>query len=163
MPFTPFHWGPASLTGLLFFRIFYFPALLAASVIIDIEPFSILVFDMDYPLHGFFHSFLGGALVAGLISTVMYFFRNDINKLMRMFKLEQESSFRKIIWTSFFGVYLHILLDSTLYIDMKPFYPAGSNPFYGLFSQEQVYLFSGVSFLAAIMVYIVRVFIVKRK
>ncbi|NJD77648.1 MAG: hypothetical protein FIB08_11220 [Candidatus Methanoperedens sp.] len=162
MPFTPFHWGPAALAGLIFSRVFYFPALLAASVIIDIEPFSILVFGLDYPLHGFFHSFPGGSLIAVFTSVVIYFFRNDINNLMRLFKLEQVSSFKKILWTSFFGVYLHILLDATIYGDMKPFYPAGINPFYGFFSAGQVYLFSGLSLLAAIIVYLVRIFFVKK-
>ncbi|GFP42291.1 hypothetical protein HKBW3C_01417 [Candidatus Hakubella thermalkaliphila] len=59
---------------------------------------------------------------------------------MAAFKLEQDSSFKKILWTSFFGVYFHILLDSPLYRDIKPFYPIESSPPYGLFSLQQIYL-----------------------
>lgn len=163
MPFTPYHLGPAALIGLLFFSIFDFPALLVASVVIDIEPLGVLVFDLDYPMHGFFHSFLGGALVAGLTSIVMYSLRKDIRTLMRSSKLEQDSSFQKIFRTSLFGVYFHILLDSPLYGDMKPFNPFGGNPFYGLFSSGQIYLFSGISFFVAILVYLVRYLIIKNK
>ncbi len=157
MPFTPYHLGPGSLIGLSLFKIFDFPALLTASVIIDIEPFSVLLFNLNYPLHGFFHSFLGGSIVAGSIAVAMYFLKKDIKKLMVLFKLSklaQDSSFKKILWTSFFGIYFHILLDSPLYTDIKPFYPLTVNPFYGLFSPEQIYLFSGLSFFAAISIYL---------
>ncbi|MCX9009557.1 MAG: hypothetical protein OIN66_00405 [Candidatus Methanoperedens sp.] len=156
MPFTPFHWGPGSMIGLVFFKIFDFTTLIIASVIIDVEPLSILIFNLDYPLHGFFHSFLGGSVIAIFISIAMYFLKTDVNRLMRFFKLEQDSSFKKIVWTSFFGVYLHILLDSPLYSDMKPFYPLTINPFYGLFTPEQIYLFSGLSFFIAVLVYLAR-------
>lgn len=80
MPFTPYHLGHGSLIGLSLFRIFDFPALLTASVIVDIEPFSVLFFNLNYPL------------------TI--------------------------------------------------------NPFYNLFSPEQIYLFSGLSFLVAIFIYL---------
>ena len=162
MPFTLYHLGPASLIGLLFFGIFDFPALLLASVVIDIEPLSVLAFDLDYPMHGFFHSFLGGAIVAVFVSILVYFLRKDIRALMKPFKLEQSSSFKKIFWTSLFGVYFHIMLDSPLYGDMKPFYPFVGNPFYGLFSSGQIYLFSGMSFPAAMMVFLV-IFVKKKK
>lgn len=146
------------MIGLSLFKIFDFPALLIASVIIDIEPFSVLLFNLDYPLHGFFHSFLGGSMVAGFIAAAVYFLKNDIKKLMAFFKLAQDSSFKKILWTSLFGVYFHILLDSSLYTDIKPFYPLTINPFYGLFSAEQIYLFSGLSFFVAILIYLARLF-----
>ncbi|NOQ38614.1 hypothetical protein GQ472_07065, partial [archaeon] len=64
MPFTPFHLGPALFLGLVFFRYLNLPAFLIANVIVDVEPFVVLLFGLDYPLHGFFHSFLGGSLIA---------------------------------------------------------------------------------------------------
>jgi membrane-bound metal-dependent hydrolase YbcI (DUF457 family) len=158
MPFTPYHLGPGSLIGLSLFKIFDVPALLIASVVIDIEPFSALLFNLNYPLHGVFHSFLGGSMVAGFIAAAVYFLKNDIKKLMVLFKLAQDSSFKKILWTSFFGIYFHILLDSPLYTDIKPFYPLTINPFYGLFSPEQIYLFSGLSFFVAILICLARLF-----
>lgn len=153
MPFTPFHLGPASWIGLLLFRFLDFPALLVSSVIVDLEPFAVLVFNLDRPLHGFFHSFLGGSIAAILTAAAIYFLKGKINKLMVVFRLGQKSSFKKILAASFFGVYFHIVLDSFLYTDIRPFYPLHSNPLYGLVSSTDVYLFSGLSFVLGIALY----------
>lgn len=162
MPFTPFHWGPSSWIGLILFKIFDFPTLLIASVIVDIEPFCILLFNLSYPLHGFFHSFLGGSILAILTAIILNFLKNRIKKVMAIFKLAQDSSFKKILLTSFFGVYFHLLLDSFLYKDMKPFYPLESNPVLGLFSSQQIYLFCSLSFLVGILFYLIRLVNVKK-
>ena len=163
MPLTPFHWGPSFWIGLLLFKIFDLPTLLISSVIVDIEPFCVLFFNLDYPLHGFFHSFLGGSIAAVLTAIVLYRLKDKIKKIMVTFKLVQDPSFKKILWTSFFGVYSHILLDSFLYKDIKPFYPFGDNPFFKLFSLQQIYLFCGLSFLVGILFYFVRLGIIKRR
>jgi len=163
MPFTPFHWGPSSWIGLLLFKIFDFPALLIASVIVDIEPFCVFMFNLSYPLHGFFHSFLGGSILAVLAAIILYLLKDKIKKIMNVFKLAQDSSFKKILLSSFFGVYFHLLLDSFLYRDMKPFYPLESNPFLGLFSSQQIYLFCSLSFLVGIFFYLIRLTIIKRE
>lgn len=162
MPFTPFHWGPSSWIGLLLFKIFDFPALLVASVVVDIEPFCVLFFNLSYPLHGFFHSLLGGSILAALTAIVLYLLREKIKKIMAVFKLAQSSSFKKILWTSFFGVYFHILLDSFLYTDIRPFHPLESNPFFGLFSPQQIYLFCGLSFLVGILFYLLKILTARR-
>jgi len=163
MPFMPFHWGPSSWIGLLLFKIFDFPTLLIASVIVDIEPFFIFVFNQPWHLHGFLHSFLGGSIIAFFTAIILYLSRTKIKKVMTFFKLAQTSSFKKILWTSFFGVYFHILLDSFLYTDIKPLYPLENNPFLDLFSSQQVYLFCGLSFLIGILFYLIRLAMIKRE
>jgi len=163
MPFTPFHWGPSSWIGLLLFKIFDFPTLLVASVIVDIEPFCVFVFNAPWPLHGFLHSFLGGSIAAILTAIILYLLRKPIKKVMTILKLSQDSSFKKILWTSFFGVYFHLLLDSFLYREMNPFYPLETNPFFGLFSYQQIYLFCSLSFLVGISFYLIRLVIIKRE
>jgi membrane-bound metal-dependent hydrolase YbcI (DUF457 family) len=163
MPFTPYHLGPSSWIGLLLFKIFDFPTLLIASVIVDVEPFCVFFFNVTWPLHGILHSFLGGSIVAILISIILYLLRSKVKKIMAFFRLVQHSSFKKILWTSFFGVYFHILLDLPLYGDIKPFYPIESNPFYGLFSSQQIYLFCSLSFLIGILFYLIRLLVIKRQ
>ncbi len=111
---------------------------------------------------GFFHSFLGSSVVAILISIVLYLVKGKIKKIMAVFKPAQDSSFKKSLWTSFFGVYLPILLDSPLYGDIRLFYPMRSNPLYGLFSPQQIYLFSSLSFLLGILFYSFRLLFVKK-
>lgn len=163
MPFTPFHLGPSSWIGLFLFKIFDFPTLLITSVIVDIEPFCVFVFNAPWPIHGFLHSFLGGSIVAILTAVILYILKSPIKKVMAVLKLAQESSFKKILWTSFFGVYFHLLLDAFLYRDMKPFYPFEGNPLLGLFSSQQIYLFCSLSFLVGILFYLIRLAIIKRE
>jgi membrane-bound metal-dependent hydrolase YbcI (DUF457 family) len=148
---------------LILFRFLDLPTLLVASVIVDAEPFSVLTLGLNYPLHGFLHSFLGGSMIAVLTSIIMYQLKAVLQNLTAVFKLAQDSSSKKILWTSFFGVYSHILLDSPLYSDIRPFYPIESNPFYGLVSSQQIYLFCSISFLIGISLYLLRSFIVKTR
>jgi hypothetical protein len=75
MPFTSYHLGPGLMVGLLFLNFIDFPTFLVASVIVDIEPFIVLFFNLDYPLHGFFHSFLGGTIVALLLTISIFSIR----------------------------------------------------------------------------------------
>ncbi len=130
MPFTSYHLGPGLMVGLLFLNFIDFPTFLIASVIVDIEPFIVLFFNLDYPLHGFFHSFLGGTIVALLLTVVMSRIRKCFSPLMSFFKLKQDVSFKRILVASLSGIYIHILLDSPIYTDIQPFFPLDFNPFY---------------------------------
>ena len=155
MPFTPFHLGPALFIGFLLFRYLHFPAFLIANVILDLEPFSILFFNLDYPLHGFFHSFMGGSFVAIILAFSMGKLDKYIQDLIGIFKLRQDFSSKSIRIASFSGIYLHILFDSLLYRDIKPFYPSGFNPFLniGIFSVFDIYILCILLFVAGILMY----------
>lgn len=159
MPLTPFHLGPALFFGLLFFRLIHLPTFLIANVIVDLEPFLILLLGLDYPLHGFFHSFLGGSVIAIVLSFVMIRLDEKLQRIMSLFKLEQRYS-RKEIWlASFSGIYLHILLDSPLYTDIKPLFPLTVNPFYNtsMFIGFEIYGFCVISFILGIALYTYKV------
>jgi membrane-bound metal-dependent hydrolase YbcI (DUF457 family) len=165
MPFTPYHLGPALLFGLLFLSFIDFPTFLVANVIVDIEPFLVLTLNLNYPLHGFFHSFLGGTLVAVLLALMMRQIRDRLSPLLSFFKLEQKTSFMRILVAAFSGVYIHILLDSLIYTDIQPFYPSTYNPLLttGILAGLDPYIFCIWSFFGAIIVYIVRLFLIWRK
>lgn len=156
MPFTPFHWGPSSWLGLLLFRFINIGAFLVASVVIDIEPFCVLVFNLNYPLHGFLHSFVGGTIAAAVLSVAYYHFREVINKLLNPIKLAQKSSYGVILFSCLAGVYFHVFLDSFLYTDIRPFFPLTINPFYGLISFPIMYSFCAVSFLVGGLLYVMK-------
>jgi len=165
MPFTPFHLGPGLLFGLLFLSFIDFPTFLVANVIVDVEPFLVLALNLDYPLHGFFHSFFGGTLVAVPLALVMYKIRNSLSPLMSFFRLEQKVSFKRILAAALSGVYIHILLDSRGYTDIQPFYPSTINPFLttGMLAGLDSYIFCIWSFVGAAIVYIIRFVLVQRK
>jgi membrane-bound metal-dependent hydrolase YbcI (DUF457 family) len=158
MPFTPFHFGPGFLICLTFLSFIDIPTFLIASVIIDIEPFLVLVFHLNYPLHGFFHSFLGGFIAAALLAMVMSKIRRYFTPLITFFKIEQSISFKKILFSSTCAIFIHILLDSPIYLDIQPFFPFEFNPFYrstvmpGLI----IYLLCAWCFVGAIFVYVIR-------
>jgi membrane-bound metal-dependent hydrolase YbcI (DUF457 family) len=165
MPFTPFHFGPALLIGLIFLSFIDFPTFLVASVIVDIEPFLVLTLNLDYPLHGFFHSLLGGTLVAIPLALLILQIRDKLTPLLSFFKIEQKISFTRILVASLSGIYIHILLDSRMYTDIQPFYPSNYNPLLttGIFAGLDSYVFCIFAFLGAIIIYILRLFLFYRK
>lgn len=136
MPFTPFHLGPG-LAGFALRGIIYFPVFLAASVIMDLEPFFVILFGLDYPLHGFFHTFVGGALVALVLAGAAILVLRNVPPKM-------------ILLGALLGVWLHILLDAPLYAGIRPFWPMEANPLYGIVSQIAVYALCGVVGIAGI-------------
>lgn len=157
MPFTPYHFGPSSWLGLLFNRYLDFLTFLIASVIIDIEPFIVIVFNLHYPLHGYFHTVLGATIIALLLAGIMNKMKRWVDKLMLFLSFHQKTNFRKILIASFTGTYLHILLDAPLYNDIHPFYPFTTNPFYGLVSASVVHSFCAISFIIGIFLYLIRI------
>lgn len=165
MPFTPYHLGPALLFGLLLLSFIDLPTFLVASVIVDVEPFLVLILNLNYPLHGFFHSFLGGTFVAVLLTIVMQRIREKLSPLLSFFKLEQKISFKSVLVASFLGIYIHILLDSRIYADIQPFYPSTSNPLLtsGILAGLDVYVFCIWCFFGAAIVYVVRLLLIWRK
>jgi membrane-bound metal-dependent hydrolase YbcI (DUF457 family) len=165
MPFTPYHFGPALFFGLLFLSFIDFPTFLVANVIVDIEPFLVLALNLNYPLHGFFHSLLGGTLVGVLLALIMHRIRDKFSPLLSFFRLEQEVSFKSILVASLLGIYIHILLDSRIYTDIQPFYPSNYNPLLttGILAGLDSYIICIWSFFGAILIYIIRLFLFNRK
>lgn len=155
MPFTPFHWGPGLLLGLLLLSYLDLPTFLVASVIIDIEPLLVLTLNLPYPPHGYLHTFLGGTIVAFLLALAMSRIRRTLSPSMSFFRLERRTSFKSIVLASLFGIYLHIILDSPLYLDIRPFYPVESNPLqaHGMFIGFNVYAFCVICFIGAAIAY----------
>ena len=162
MPFTPFHLGPALFFGLLLSVAFDLPTLLVASVIPDLEPFYVMYFHVSgYPLHGFFHSYLGSSILTLLVVFIVYPLRGLLSRIMVVFRIPQKSSFKKILFTSFVGVYFHVFLDSFLYEEMMPFYPLQGNPFFDLLSafgsNSVVYGFCSLTALLGIVLYFYKI------
>ena len=161
MPFTPFHFGPALLFGLLFSSIFDLLTLLIASVIPDVEPFCILLFHLSGSLHGFFHSYVGSSILAVLVAAVVYLLGGILSKIMLKFQVSQKSSFKKILFTYFIGVYSHVFLDSLLYEEMNPLYPLQDNPFVSISSVHvasiAVYGFCSISFIFGVILYLYKI------
>jgi membrane-bound metal-dependent hydrolase YbcI (DUF457 family) len=116
-------------------------------------------------LHGFFHSFIGGTLVAAVLAFVMMQLSGLTGRVMKFLQLEQKASRKSIVAASFLGVYFHILLDMPLYPEIRPFYPLDVNPFFygGISVSIYVYMFCVFCFLAGSIVYFIRLAVRKNQ
>jgi len=82
---------------------------------------------------------------------------------MSFLKVEQKLSFKSVLSAALFSVYLHILLDSPLYSDIRPFYPFDFNPFLSnsMFIGFEVYTLCALLFIGGAVIYAIR--LVSRK
>ncbi|MBI5695853.1 MAG: hypothetical protein HZC51_08980 [Nitrospirae bacterium] len=96
-----------------------------------------------------FGGIIGAAFGAGAFSL-----RTQLIKLMGLFALPYRPSIGGMILSGVLGIWFHILLDSPLYEDIQPLYPLAYNPIYGLVSNSSVYAFCAVSFVPAIVLYL---------
>lgn len=158
MPFTPFHFGPHACVSLPFYRKIDIPVFLGANIAVDLEPLIVMLFDLNYPLHGYCHTFLIGGIIGFIAAVLLWPFRDFIGKLMGRFRLPYKPTFLMITFSGVSGAWFHIFFDSVLYTDIRPFYPFQFNPLYGLFSETAVYTFSAACFIPALVIYLYIVF-----
>ena len=155
IPFTPFHFGPGGFLGVVLLKWVDFPTLIIASVIIDIEPIMVIVFNLSYPLHGLLHSFFGAFLAAFVLILVMKYLREYFLPIMEVFKLKQEIKLRSISIGAFLGTFSHVLLDAPIYAEMNPFFPFIGNPFLigSSFTSLNISIFCTYCFLGTLLTY----------
>ena len=104
---------------------------------------------------------MGATILAVILALCMYFLRGFFGKGMKFFRLQQSSSLKKIVFTSFMGTYFHVFLDSFLYSEMMPFYPLQNNIFVNVFSAYDsytvIYGFCGITALLGIALYLYKI------
>jgi membrane-bound metal-dependent hydrolase YbcI (DUF457 family) len=154
MPFTPFHFGLSASIAFPLKRTIDIPVFILANVAIDIEPLTVMIFNLSYPLHGYAHSFLGAGLVGALWGFVAFKGKGILGGVMHFFGLTYQTTITKAIISGILGAFSHVLLDAPIYTDIKPFYPLSINPLYGLVSEKAMYLFCSLLFIPAILFYI---------
>jgi len=155
MPFTPFHFGPSGLIGLVFGKWVDLPVFVLANVVIDLEPLMVLVFGLDYPMHGLCHTFLLGGALGLAWGALAYPARGLFKSLMELFGLPYQTTLSKMLIGGLLGVWFHILLDSFCWSDVRPFWPLQANPLLGVLGVAAVHVLCAVCFVPAIALYIV--------
>lgn len=153
MPFTPYHFGPSALFGLPLKRWIDIPVLVLANVVIDLEPLAVMVFRLDYPLHGYFHTFLIGGLVGLLLGFAAYPLRPFFGFFMRVLRLPYQPTLFKMMLSGLLGVWLHLLFDAVLYKEMDPFWPIVGNPLHAVVRYQTLFLVCEVSLIVAVALY----------
>lgn len=149
MPFTPFHFGPGLALKGVATPVFSWSAFVAAQVLIDCETLYYLV-RQEYPVHRFFHSFLG-ATAAALLTTILLlvivrasafgFPRLLAPSLASTSATRGEFSCLGILLGSLAGGLSHPFLDGIMHPDVRPFMPwSDDNPFLGLIGATSLHL-----------------------
>jgi len=142
MPFTPFHMGPGmalkSLAGDRFSLITFG----AAQVVIDIEP-GIGLLRGSEVLHGWTHTYAGATVIAAAVVALRPVWLGVLrswNAQLRHHELDWMASRDVLGWSAaaagaFIGTYTHIVLDSVMHADIRPFAPfSNANGLYEVIS-----------------------------
>ena len=156
MPFTPYHFGPGLLLGIALFPFVDLSTLIIASVILDIEPLLVMRLNLPFPVHGILHTYLGATIVAIVLSFALLPMRSHFDKIVSLFGLHQETSFRHILPASFIGTYAHVFLDSVIYYEMSPLFPLIGNPFVGMLPVAVIYDTCAYLGMLGFVLYVVR-------
>lgn len=94
LPFTIFHLGPALFFGLPARRYIHTPTFILANVIVDFEPMLVLILGLDYPLHGYLHTFVMAIFLGLFAGYLMFLLEKSFHKIYKVLFLEEESANR---------------------------------------------------------------------
>ncbi|MEM3833513.1 MAG: hydrolase [Thermoprotei archaeon] len=159
MPFTPFHLSPALAVGLPLRKYIHALTFIVADIVVDIEPFLVLLCNINYSLYGYAHTFIGALLIVLTLSYTMYIFKNSLNNIFRTSKLViQEQKFTSYAVAGVSGTFLHVLLNSPLYSDIKPLYPLNINPLFNPEITLDIYTACTLLLLAGLVIYLIILF-----
>jgi hypothetical protein len=155
MPFTPFHFGVHTVLSFPLRKYIDVPTFILANVAIDIEPLLVLAFQLNYPLHGYCHTFLVSIFIGTILAIFMFLFKKKINKITSAIKWEYKPTLLSLILSGISGAWLHILFDAFLYPDIRPFFPFQFNPLYNLVPSVIIYWACVIAFIPAAIMWLV--------
>ena len=161
MPITPFHFGPGFLVKSVLSKYFSFRIFVLSNIIIDLEPLYFILTN-QYPLHRFFHTYLGATVAAVAFIVIgrplCYWLTGRWNMLLKSFKIDNRKiPMLALIVSAFIGTYSHVFLDSIMHQDLHPFYPwSQSNGLLHILSYGQLHLFCVLTGIIGIVIYAVR-------
>jgi hypothetical protein len=133
MPFTPFHFGPGFLIKTFFTRHFNFLAFVLSQVFIDFET-AYNILNNQPRLHTYLHTFIGSLFVIPVALLILKFCHWYVMKFWPSAIFErifvEKVSLKVTMLSLFIGVWSHVLLDSIMHADARPFWPISkTNPF----------------------------------
>ncbi len=128
MPFTFYHLGPALLIGLPLRRRIDLTTLCIASVVLDIWPALVLIGVLPGPYHWGEHTYLGAAVVAGVLTVGMVLGARRFPTQFDRWRSDR-GGLTGLVIPSLAGTLLHVTLDSGTHPTMDPFTPIAGNPF----------------------------------
>jgi len=149
MPFTPFHFGPGAALKAAAPAHFSFTIFCYSQVVTDLES-GFYLFRGEYPVHRFFHTYLGATLVGFTCALT----GRPIGQLAlrawqawfpplltRLFGRSVSIPWRVAFVSAFLGTYSHVFLDSIMHEDIIPLSPfTATNPMLHVMSLSLLHL-----------------------
>ncbi len=132
MPFTTYHLASGLLVGFLLRKYVYWPSLLVATVVVDVEPVLVLFGVVrGYSLHGYLHTYLASLAFGTAVGYLIYAAKAYVHPFFRsLYLAEGEPTATSSSLGGVIGWALHVTMDSPIYSDMRPILPAQHNPLY---------------------------------
>lgn len=136
MPITPFHFGPGAAIHAIAPKRVSFIAFCTANILIDVEPLYYMSTG-QFPLHRFFHTYIGATLMASLV--VALFLASRSLRLPNLFDW-RNLSVASVALGAVFGSSTHVIFDSIMHADIRPFAPfSDANPLLGAVPLETLH------------------------
>ena len=170
MPITPFHIIAGFAVKSVFNKNFSWSIFALTNIIIDTEVIYYIL-TIGEASHKFFHTLIGSSIVALSCAIIGIPICERLLKFWNK-NLQNEKSLEKLRWLStetnisvvssfigaFVGAYSHILLDSFMHFDVKPFEPFFSKTFLLIISIDSLHLSLIGSFIFGLIIYLFRKF-----
>jgi hypothetical protein len=154
MPYTPYHFGPSSLIGLLLRRWIDIPVFVLVNLAIDLEILVVEILEPRRLVPRYAHTLLLGTAVGIIWGIASYFFRRFFKWIMDRIQIPYKTSMSKMILSGIFGAWVHLLTDGLYRSNVRLFWPIKlANPL-TRFSRREVDLLCVLCFIAAFVVYI---------
>jgi len=154
MPFTPYHFGPSTLVGLVFRKYIDLSVFVLVNVVVDVEVLVITLFKLGGPPHRYFHTLLIGTVVGAGFGVLAYAAKPFFNWAMRLLKVPYQTGFLKMIASGILGVWLHVIIDAIYHWQLWIFWPSRTNPLYHLIGRGQIKAICVACFFAAFILYL---------
>ncbi|MBI5890568.1 MAG: hypothetical protein HZB47_07810 [Nitrosomonadales bacterium] len=160
MPFTPFHFGPGLLIKGIIPARFSLSTYALANVAMDVEPLYHILRG-DSQLHGASHTLLGAGLIG--VGTALWgriavrhawslYERWSANTGAPFYITAQQAWLGTLL-----GTFSHVLMDSVMHADMRPFLPlTDANPWLDISCTEHVYLGCVLAGMVGMLVILIR-------
>tara|TARA_B100000767_G_scaffold255223_1_gene261234 strand:- start:182 stop:697 length:516 start_codon:yes stop_codon:yes gene_type:complete len=170
MPITPFHIIAGFAVKSIFNKHFSWSIFALTNIIIDVEVIYYIL-TIGEASHKFFHTLIGSSIVALSCAIIGIPICERLLKFWNK-NLQNEKSLEKLKWLStdtnitifssftgaFVGAYSHIILDSLMHFDVKPFEPFFSKTFVGIISSDLLHILLVGLFVFGSIVFFVKKF-----
>ena len=162
MPVTLFHLGPGVALKSVAPRYVSFTLFGFTQILIDLEALYFFA-QNDAHMHRYLHTYVGATIVAGISAAIgrpicQWLLKKWNNRLSpkqeKWLFVEPAISLKSAVLGAALGAYCHILIDSIMHYDIKPFSPfIGKNGLYGILTIDQLDLLCVLSGILGLLIY----------